>query len=220
MKRWIVHAALLRTIEASLQTGDLLLFSGKGFASAGIKWLLGSTWSHVGLVVRSAGHGRQALLWEATPCRDLVDVVSGRPAGGARLVRLRDRLATFPGAVAVRQLSRPLAPTQEERLAATLWELHGRPYERSWLELILAVSDRIDLGRENLTSLFCSELVAETYQRIGLLDDHMQGGLPSNEYTPRHFSAAHDLPLRRGFALGPEIRLDRVGTVPEMALAT
>ena len=213
-----MHASL-PTIERSLQTGDLLLFSGKGFASAGIKWLLGSTWSHVGLVVRPAGHDARPLLWEATPCTDLVDVITGRPAGGARLVSLHARLDTFPGAVAVRRLSKRLDALQRARFARVLRQLHGRPYEKRWLELLLAVSERIDLSRENLTTLFCSELVAETYQRIGLLDDVAQGGLPSNEYTPRHFSAAHDLPLRQGFALDPEVRLDRVGMAPEMALA-
>jgi hypothetical protein len=207
----MVDAALPGAIEASLQTGDLFLFSGKGFASAGIKWLLGSTWSHVGLVVRPAVHDPRPLLWEATPCRDLVDVITGRPADGARLVRLDERLATFPGDVSVRRLSKRLDADQHSRFADVLRQLHGLPYEKRWLELLLAVSDRIDLGRENLTTLFCSELVAETYQRLGLLDDTDHGGLPSNEYTPRHFSDAHRLSLRQGFALGPELWLDRRG---------
>lgn len=214
-----MHAALPGAIEAFLQTGDVVLLSGKGFASAGIKWLLGSTWSHVGLVLRPAGHDCRPLLWEATPCQDLMDVITGRPAAGARLVRLDERLATFPGDVSVRRLSKPLDADQHSRFADVVRQLHGLPYEQRWLELLLAVSDRIDLGRENLTTLFCSELVAETYQRIGLLHDVAEGGRPSNEYTPRHFSAAHGLALRQGFVLGPELRLHGADIDPDMPLA-
>lgn len=207
-----------KEIETDLRTGDILLFSGKGIASAGIKRILGCAWSHVGLVVRTA-RSDLPLLLESTPCRDLVDVVSGRVDGGVRLVSLSERLATFEGAVAVRRLNRPLAPAQLDRLADLLRQLRGRPYERRLLELLLSVSDRVDLKRENLTSLFCSELIAEILQGIGLLEDIGQGGRPSNEYTPRHFSSACDLKLKLGFAFGPEIRLDRLATSPGLRAA-
>jgi hypothetical protein len=213
-----VTATGVGEIRVDLRTGDLLLFSGKGMASAGIKRILGCAWSHVGLVVRSAA-GDLPLLLESTPCRDLVDVVTGRATGGVRLVSLSERLATFEGALALRRLNRPLAAAQLDRLAGVLRELHGRPYERRLLELFLAVSDRIDLNRENLKSLFCSELIAEILQRIGLLDDIGHGGRPSNEYTPRHFGGAYDLKLRQGFAFGPEIRLDRLAMSSEIRAA-
>jgi hypothetical protein len=87
------------------------------------------------------------------------------------------------------------------------------------LELLRAVSDRVERSRENLASLFCSELVAEILQGIGLLDEVGQGGRPSNEYTPRHFSSAHDLKLKLGFAFGPEIRLDRLAVSSGMRAA-
>ena len=47
-------------------------------------------------------------------------------------------------------------------------------------------------NQEDLSSLFCSELVAEAYQRLGLLPKPPQG-LPSNEYTPRDFAKNIDL---------------------------
>ena len=55
---------------------------------------------------------------------------------------------------------------------------------------------------EDLSSLFCSELVAEAYQRIGLLGD----SVPSSEYTPGDFAAHSRLELLSG-ELGPEIVL-------------
>jgi hypothetical protein len=56
---------------------------------------------------------------------------------------------------------------------------------------------------ENLSSFFCSELVAEAYRRMGLLPEHP----PANEYTPRDFSSERltPLPLLLGATLGPEV---------------
>lgn len=201
-------------IASGLRTGDLLLSSGKGFASTGIKAMLGCAWSHVGLVVREPASGRP-LVFESTPCRAVTDVLTGEASGGVRLVGLRERLAGFDGAIAVRRLDPALAPTQIEQLLGVVRQLHGRPYEGRWLELLLSVSDRIERPWENLGSLFCSELIAEVLQGIGLLDDVGQGGMPSNEYTPHHFSSAFDLELKLGFALGPEVLLPCLAPTPD-----
>lgn len=79
----------------------------------------------------------------------------------------------------------------------------GREYEQDQIELIKAAYDG-PLGRnsEDLTSLFCSELVAEAYQRLGLLSEEK----PSNEYTPAEFSEKRQLKLLKG-SLGKEIFL-------------
>jgi hypothetical protein len=201
-----VTAIRFEDIASGLRTGDIMLFSGKGLASAGIKRILGCDWSHVGLVVHGA-MGDRPLLLESTPCRDLVDVLTGERTGGVRLVGLRERFASFDGDIAVRRLDPALAPAQIEGLMGVLRRLHGRPYERDLLELMRSVSARVEWRREGLASLFCSELIAEVLQGIGLLDDVGQGGRPSNEYTPRHFSSAHDLKLKLGFVFGLEIRL-------------
>lgn len=60
------------------------------------------------------------------------------------------------------------------------------------------------LGRNNedLSSVFCSELVAAAYQRMDLLPV----APPSNDYTPVHF-AGQPLPLRHGARLSSFIRL-------------
>jgi hypothetical protein len=81
-------------------------------------------------------------------------------------------------------------------------ELSGRPYEESKLELFHAAFDGYfaQLRRERLHSLFCSELVAEAYQAMGLLAEPPHGP-PSNEYTPRDF-ARRGAKLLRGYALG------------------
>lgn len=60
-------------------------------------------------------------------------------------------------------------------------------------------------AEEDLSSVFCSELVAEAWQRLGWLD----AGVPSDNFWPAHFSADRDgaLPLREKVRMGPEIEL-------------
>jgi len=60
------------------------------------------------------------------------------------------------------------------------------------------------LNKENLDSIFCSELVAEAYQRIGILNKR----LPSNEYTPQDFSQERIIHLNSPFYLGEEIQFE------------
>ena len=78
------------------------------------------------------------------------------------------------------------------------------------LELLRAAWDRLGgLSRsEDLSSLFCSELVAEAYQAMGLLDEPPRG-LPSNEYVPIDFSDRRALKLKRGYRLLPEVVIER-----------
>ena len=185
-------------IRPSLDTGDIVLFSGKGGISAGIKWFTTSRWSHVGMVLKLPDHDL-IMLWESTTLSDLSNSV------GVQLVPLSARLNTYGGEVAIRQLSIFLDGDERARLNALRRELTGRPYEANKLELVRAAYDgAFGANTEDLSSLFCSELVAEAYQNLGLLGEDK----PSNEYTPADFSAGGGLTLLRG-SLGPEINIAR-----------
>lgn len=192
------------TLRRSLKTGDLLLFSGKSLASDSIKWATFSPWSHVGLVLRLPEHPFTCL-WEASPDADLPCLDRGLPAPGAQLVPLEERLQRYPGSVGLRRLQGTRLRLKDlTALQGLRRQLTGRPYERNLLELAAAAYDGPGgAQKENLASLFCSELVAEAYQALGLLG----GGTrqrPSNEYTPADFSERHEnLPWQRG-RLGPE----------------
>src|SRR5262245_41615080 len=96
-------------IRGQLQTGDLVLFSGKGGVSAGIKWLTFCEWSHIGMVVctpsGSGPLGDSVLLWESTNLDNLKDAIDGVAKRGVQLVLLSERVQTYPGAITIRQLS-------------------------------------------------------------------------------------------------------------------
>ena len=194
-------------VRSDLKTGDLVLFSGRSFFSSVIKWAIGGKWSHVGVVVRSPKFPNRVLLWEATRLADLPDVETGRALPGVQLVYLSDRLARYHGQFKLRALDQSITPEMEAALAKRRGELSGRPYEQEKLELLGAALDGWfgALKQERLGSLFCSELVAEGYQAMGLLPEPPHGP-PSNEYTPRDF-ARRGAKLLRGYALGKIIAI-------------
>ncbi|HAJ43214.1 MAG TPA: hypothetical protein DCM00_11255, partial [Alcanivorax sp.] len=86
----------------SLETGDVLLFSGRGPVSAVIRVFTRSPWSHIGLVVRLPGYP-EPLVLEAAGGGDSADLHLGRPVAGVTLVPLARKLANYAGDVAVRR---------------------------------------------------------------------------------------------------------------------
>lgn len=193
-------------IRPQLGTGDIVLFSGRSQVSECIKLFTSCKWSHVGMVMRlnrKLFRSDTLFLWESTTLSDLEDVIDGRAKRGVQMVLLHDRIRTYHGDVAIRRLSN--APS-DATLLPLRESLRNRPYEESKLQLIRAAHDGplSHTQQEDLSSLFCSELVAEAYQHLGLLQEP-PAGLPSNEYTPRDFSSAGRIKLERGASLGPEI---------------
>lgn len=91
-------------------------------------------------------------------------------------------------------------------------EVQGRPYEKSKVDLAFSSLDFkeeyltfLHNSDEDLSSLFCSELVAEAYQRMGLLNT----AISSSEFTPDDFTSARDSKLSLNFGkLDPEVFID------------
>ena len=126
---------------------------------------------------------------------------------GVELLPLKSKI--FSGwydRVAVRRLTDIDDAKREEmygELLKFMKEVQGRPYEKNKTELILSALDFqeeylsfLRNTKEDLSSLFCSELVAEAYMRMGLWDRKKL----SNEYTPDDFASINDKnnPLKFG----------------------
>jgi hypothetical protein len=183
---------------SGLKTGDLVLFTGQGLARGLARWFNRSPWTHVGLVL-SGPVAAEPLLWEA---------LWGGPRRGTIAAPLAVRMAGSGGRISVRCLNRPLAPTQCQRLEALRQEVAERARARGLWDLMGAADDGwVGTRRENLGEPMDGELVAEAYQRIGLLDDSARGGKAPGEYRPWHFCAKYGLGLKNGYALGPELVL-------------
>jgi hypothetical protein len=187
-----------RTLLDVLKTGDLVLFTGQGPARGLFKWFRRPAWTHVGLVLRGP-EDSEPLLWEA---------IREGPRRGTLVVRLAGRMTGFRGRMSVRCLNRPLASAQCQRLDALRQEMAGRSRARGLLDLMGAADDGwLGARRDNLGVPTDAELVAEAYQRLGLLADVAHGGVLPGEYRPRQFAEGHGLELKNGYALGPELPL-------------
>jgi hypothetical protein len=194
--------AKYETIRKNLNTGDIVLFSGKGAISHGIKLFTFSKWSHVGIVLRLPD-ADTVFLWESTTLSNLADVIDGKKKKGVQLVLLSDRIRTYDGDASIRHLQNfQIDDNKYKKLMALRKSFRNKPYEKSEIELIKSAYDGPwGHNEEDLSSLFCSELVAETYQCLGLISNK----LSSNEFTPRDFSDEKHLKLSFGATLSKEI---------------
>ena len=111
----------------------------------------------------------------------LVDIETGKVTQGIELLPLKEKVFSgWYSRVAVRQLKNITDKKREEMTKHLLdfkKELGERPYEKKKLELIRSALDFhedfltfLKNEEEDLSSLFCSELVAAAYQRMGLLE--------------------------------------------------
>ncbi len=195
------------SLRPHIDTGDIVLFSGKGGVSAGIKWLTRSDWSHVGMALRPADPD-VILLWESALLNDAEEAETGQ-ISGVQLTPLRRRIAGYDGDIAIRNLEVERTPAMYEALNGLRQEVKGRPYEKSRLQLLRSAYDGpFGNNHEDLSSLFCSELIAEAYQRMGLLPETPH----ASEYTPRDFSDAGGLVLLKG-RLGPERAIRHLSSI-------
>jgi hypothetical protein len=181
-----------------LKTGDLVLFTGQALARGLARWCNRSPWTHVGLVL-SGPLNAEPLLWEA---------LRSGPPRGTIASPLAVRMARSRGRISVRCLNRPLARTQCQRLEALRQEVAERVRTRGLFDLIGAADDGwVGTRREHLGEPMDGELVAEAYQRIGLLDEIARDGKAPGDYRAWHFCAKHGLELKNGYVLGPELVL-------------
>jgi len=186
-------------IRMAMKTGDLVLFSGEGFVSNLIKLATRSKYSHVGMVLKINQFDFIAL-WESTTLNSAGDI-NGQYVKGVQISQLSARIDDFEGEVYWRPLQWPIGHDGLLKLAQLRQELKGRRYETSENELFKSVYDGILGNNEHdLSSVFCSELVAEAYQTVGLLS----ADRPSNEFTPADFGIISDL---RNNSLKSAIRL-------------
>jgi hypothetical protein len=182
-------------MDIKMKAGDIILFSGNGFISRIIKIAQMSKYSHVGVMI-----SKDELL-ESTTLSGQKDIISGKKIKGVQVVDLQARIRAYDGEV----YRRPLICENECRLEYITTHLrhfavlfNGTPYEESELELLGSVFDLIPDQDEDLSSLFCSEMVAEAYQICNLLPD----SIPSNEFTPKDFASEAINELLRNVSLG------------------
>jgi hypothetical protein len=186
-----------------LRSGDLILYSGHHPLHRLQQMRTGCQWAQVGLILRLTEQPFPVVL-ESTKLSRARDLWTGVVAQGVQLVPFPERLDSFEGVVATRALNPSLPSDLELRLISFAERMHGLPFNDNKWVMFRSFRRRNLPSRE--VGFFCSELVAEAYQWIGLLP-LPPDGLSSNNYIPADFSSSYPgrvLPLRPGFELSDE----------------
>jgi hypothetical protein len=191
---------------ASAATGDIWLFRGRSVADLAIRTFTNSPVNHVGMVV--AIDDLPPLLWHAELGKSMPDVWTGEHQRGVQLHRLPDAVRTWNERYNQRAWMRRLHPGVQRRHEDLLMEVierfDGRSFPttlglaRSWL------TGRVRRRQSSLETIYCAELVATTYQHMGLLPSHR----PASWYDPGKFWSGDRIELVAPFALDGEVAVE------------
>ncbi|KAL0222658.1 hypothetical protein P9112_002048 [Eukaryota sp. TZLM1-RC] len=213
------HFDSYSSIANTLQTGDLVFMRSRTVAGAIIRLGTNSEWSHIGMVINpkdcpnsDSTIPAQLLLFESSTNRvNQRSFLSGNVFRGVAIVSLRAKL--FNSVYSYAAVSRLEGNVSRTELLDTLLkvkeELQGRPYEQSMFQLVRSIAGDTGFFRNrkvDLSSLFCSELVAEVFQRYGLLNKLR----PSNTFVPEDFVPGK-IEFKNGVTAGPLIYVEGLG---------
>jgi hypothetical protein len=210
------------------RTGDVWLFRGRAVADRAIQVATNSPVNHVGMAV--VLDDLPPLMWHAELGRSLPDVWSGTRHRGVQLHDLRDAVIVWGNRYGqrawLRQLDGEVTRDMEDAVLRTIARLDGTPFPSTtrlaarWLTgRVPAVrhmgwgggdragrarggGDRASRARDaDLETAYCAEVLAVTYQAMGLLPS----GHQPNWYDAGRFWSGDHLRLTPGFQLGGEI---------------
>jgi hypothetical protein len=207
------------------RTGDLWLFRGRKAADRAIQLGTNSPVNHVGMTV--AVEDLPPLMWHAELGRSLPDMWSGGRHRGVQLHDLRAAVVQWADRygqrVWLRQLEHPVTRAAEDALLRTIARLDGTPFPSTtglaarWLRGRLpAIRPGRSPGQDStdrpageptqspLETAYCAEVVAMTYQAMGLLPADRR---PS-WYDPGRFWSGDHLGLSGDARLSGEIAID------------
>jgi hypothetical protein len=195
------------------RTGDLWLFRGHSAADRAIRLTTNSPVNHVGMAV--VLEDLPPLMWHAELSRSLTDRWTGNRHRGVQLHDLRDAVQTWRHRYGqrawLRQLDGEVTAAMEDAVLRTIARLDGTPFPSTagmagrWVRGRIPVRRRGERTADaNLETAYCAEVVAVTYDAMGLL----ASGRPPAWYDPGRFWSGDDLKLSNGFRLGDEIAIE------------
>ena len=193
------------------RTGDVWLFRGRTMADRAIQVATNSPVNHVGMAV--AIDDLPPLMWHAELGRSLTDLWTGTRHRGVQLHDLREAVevwaARYGQRAWLRQLDPPASGEMEEAVLRTIARLDGTPFPSTARLASRWLAGRIPAVRHqaapaDLETAFCAQVLAVTYQAMGLLPDDRR----PDRYDPGSFWSGDHLGLSAGYRLGGEIAVD------------
>lgn len=188
------------------RTGDLWVFRGRSVPDRAIQTMTNSPVNHVGMAI--VIEDLPPMMWHAELGKSLLDLWSGTHQRGVQLHDLRAAVTTWADRYDQRAWLRQLEPeaTQEMEDAAlrTVARLDGTPFPSTARLAARWARGRVPRRtrkQQTVESAYCAEVVAVTYEEMGLLP----AGRRPNWYDPGRFWSGDDLDLLLGRRLGNEI---------------
>jgi hypothetical protein len=190
------------------RTGDVWLFRGHAVADRAIQVATNSPVNHVGMAV--VLDDLPPLMWHAELGRSLPDMWSGTRHRGVQLHDLREAVIVWANRYGqrawLRQLDGEVTRDMEDAVLRTIARLDGTPFPSTTRLAARWLTGRVPAIRHkvreaDLETAYCAEVLAITYQAMGLLPS---GHQPSWYDAGRFWSGDH-LRLSPGFQLGGEI---------------
>lgn len=178
-----------------LTVQGIAVFSANDLVGAAIRTLTASSWSHVGLILEDE-------LDNSLFCFESTGAASQILQGIAPQVQIsswQDVVADYDGRVAKRQFNFGEKKPKWQDVVKYVQGNLGKPYETNLESLIMAI--RGDNKENDVSSVFCSEMVADCLITLGYLDSEKL----SSNYVPGDFSSKRILSLINGASLGKEI---------------
>ncbi|WP_061295398.1 hypothetical protein [Herbidospora cretacea] len=191
------------------RTGDVWVFRGRSVPDRAIQMTTNSPVNHVGMSV--VIEDLPPLMWHAELGKSLVDMWTGTRQRGVQLHDLREAVTTWSNRYGQRGWLRQLQPDvtreMEDAVLQTIARLDGTPFPSTarlagrWMRGRLPSRRSRDMALE---SAYCAEVVAVTYEAMGLLT----GRKAANWYDPGRFWSGDRLDLATGYRLGDEIAVE------------
>ncbi len=192
------------------RTGDIWLFRGQAVADRAIHLTTNSPVNHVGMALTI--DDLPPLMWHAELGRSLPDMWAGTRRRGAQLHVLEDAVRVWAHKYGqrawLRQLQPDVSKEMEDAALRTVARLDGTPFPSTVKLATGFVRARVQRKSgppvDGFESAFCAEIVAATYQAMGLIGPDRS---PSR-YDPGSFWSGDGLRLLGGSVLGAEIEVD------------
>ena len=207
----MVASVTFQTAIEAAATGDVWLFRGTSVADRTIRLFTNSPVNHVGMVI--AIDDLPPLIWHAELGASMPNVWTGERDRGAQLHRLDRAVSVWTNRYGqqpwFRQIDIDVTADMENQALSVVAEYSGRSFPSTGALARHWISGRLR-RQVSLTDVYCAELVAVTYERMGLLGSDR----PPNWYDPGTFWSGDRLELV-GAGLGPELHVTDVPPVDE-----
>lgn len=190
------------------RTGDVWLFRGTTAADRTIRLTTNSPVNHVGMAV--VIEDLPPLMWHAELGRSLKDMWTGGHHRGVQLHDLREAVTLWTTRYKQRAWLRQLEPQAgrdlEDAALRTVARLDGTPFPSTARLFSRWLYGRAPIPRRpatdaTLETAYCAEVVAITYQAMGLLPAKRR----PNWFDPGRFWSGDDLALTGSARLSEEI---------------